>query len=49
MAYSEQVLRRARQRVAQARADQETENDRRIRAIYDAHPRLREIDRELHP
>ena len=23
------------------------QNDRRIRAIYDAHPRLREIDREL--
>lgn len=47
MAYSEQVLRRARQRLAEARADRETENDRRIRAIYDAHPRLREIDREL--
>lgn len=47
MAYSDQVLRRARARLAEARSDRETENDRRIRAIYDAHPRLREIDREL--
>ena len=47
MAYSDSVLRRARERLAEARADRESENDRRIRAIYDAHPRLREIDRQL--
>ena len=47
MAYSDQVLRRARQRLAEARSDRELENDRRIRAIYDAHPRLQEIDRQL--
>ena len=47
MAYSDAVLRRARARLAEARSDREAENDRRIRAIYDAHPRLWEIDRQL--
>ena len=47
MPYSDQVLRRARARLAAARANRDQENDRRIAAIYDAHPRLREIDRQL--
>ncbi len=47
MAYSDTVLRRARARLAQAKEDRERENDRRIAAIYDAHPRLREVDNRL--
>lgn len=47
MPYSDQVLQRARARLAAARANRDQENDRRIAAIYDAHPRLREIDRQL--
>ena len=47
MAYSEAVLRRAKARLDEARIGRELENDRRIRAIYDAHPRLAEIDRQL--
>ena len=47
MPYSDQVLRRARARLAAARANRDQENDLRIAAIYDAHPRLREIDRQL--
>lgn len=47
MAYSDAVLQRARARLAQARQDREQENDRRIRAIYEAQPRLKEIDRQL--
>lgn len=33
--------------LAEARASRELENDRRVEAIYQAHPRLREIDRQL--
>lgn len=47
MAYSEAVLTRARARLAQARESREQENQRRIAAIYRAHPRLKEIDRQL--
>lgn len=47
MPYSDQVLRRARARLAAARASREQENDQRIAAIYAAHPRLQEIDRQL--
>ena len=47
MAYSEAVLRRAKARLDEARTGRELENDRRVRAIYDAHPRLAEIDRQL--
>ncbi len=47
MAYSEAILHRARARLEAARQARELENDRRIRGIYDAHPRLQEIDRAL--
>ncbi|MCI8526522.1 MAG: ATP-binding protein [Oscillospiraceae bacterium] len=47
MAYSEAVLTRAKARLAQAREQRDQENQRRIAAIYRAHPRLREIDRQL--
>lgn len=47
MAYSDAVLSRARARLAAARTEREQENDRRIRGIYQAHPRLLEIDRQL--
>ena len=47
MAYSDAVLRRAKDRLARARQARDEENDRRIRAIYEAQPRLREIDRQL--
>lgn len=47
MPYSATVLHRARARLAEARASRELENDRRVEAIYQAHPRLREIDRQL--
>ena len=47
MAYSETVLRRAQARLAQAKADHESESAARIEAIYQQHPRLREIDRDL--
>ena len=47
MAYSEQVLRRARQRLEQAKAEQERENEQRRADAYRRFPRLEEIDREL--
>lgn len=47
MAYSEQVLRRARQRLEQAKAARERENDEHRRIAYERYPRLAEIDREL--
>lgn len=47
MAYSETVLRRAQARLAQAKADHESETTARIEAIYNQYPRLREIDRDL--
>ena len=45
MAYSEQVLRRAQARLAQEKADCESESAARIEAIYQQFPRLKEIDR----
>ena len=45
MAYSEQLLRRAQARLAQEKADCESESAARIEAIYQQFPRLREIDR----
>ncbi len=47
MAYSEQVLRRARLRLEQAKAEQERENEQRRVDAYRRFPRLEEIDREL--
>ena len=47
MAYSETVLRRAQARLAQEKADCESESAARIEAIYNAYPRLREIDRAM--
>ena len=47
MAYSETVLRRAQARLAQEKADHESESNARIEAIYHQYPRLREIDRGM--
>lgn len=47
MAYSEAVLRRARARLAQAKAEREQENTRHLMDAYARFPRLREIDRQL--
>ena len=47
MAYNETVLRRARQRLQQARADREQENAAHLEQAYARYPRLREIDRQL--
>ena len=47
MAYSGEVLRRARLRLEQAKADREAENQQHKRLAYEKVPRLAEIDREL--
>lgn len=47
MAYSSEVISRARARLAQAKADREAENDQHLRTAYARYPRLKEIDREL--
>ena len=47
MAYSAEVLKRARARLAEARADRESENRQHLEEAYDRVPRLREIDRQL--
>ena len=47
MGYSNEVIQRARARLAQAKADRENENMRRLAQAYQQVPRLREIDREL--
>lgn len=47
MAYSEQVLRRARARLEQAKAERERENESHREIAYARFPRLAEIDREL--
>ena len=47
MAYSEQILRRARERLEQAKAERERENEARRRDAYAHYPRLAEIDRAL--
>lgn len=44
MAYSEQVIRRARERLAQAKQEAEEESARRLEEIYARSPRLREIE-----
>ena len=47
MAYSTDVVRRARERLAQARDDRERENREHLRIAYEQQPRLKEIDRLL--
>ena len=47
MAYSSEVVKRARTRLAEARADRERENRENLSAAYEKVPRIREIDRQL--
>lgn len=47
MAYTGEVLRRARERLAQAKAERESENAEHLRRAYRQVPRLAEIDRAL--
>ncbi len=47
MAYSKEVMARARQRLESQRADRESENNRRLQGAYAQYPRLKEIDRLL--
>lgn len=47
MSYSAEVISRARQRLAQAKADRELEIRRHLEQAYSQVPRLREIDLEL--
>ena len=47
MGYSIEVVRRARERLAQARSDRERENREHLRIAYEQQPRLQEIDRQL--
>lgn len=47
MAYSTEVLHRARARLAMAREDRASENREHLRLAYEKLPRLQEIDRQL--
>ena len=47
MAYSQEVMNRARARLAEARADRESENREHLQQAYRKVPRLLEIDRQL--
>ena len=47
MAYSAEVMARARERLAQAKADRESENRQHLQQAYEKLPRLQEIDRQL--
>ena len=47
MAYSIEIVRRARERLAQARDDRERENREHLEIAYAQQPRLKEIDRLL--
>ena len=47
MGYSAEVLRRARARLAEAKADRESENQQHLVRAYEQVPRLREIDKQL--
>lgn len=47
MAYSADVVRRARERLAQAKADRESENRQNLMQAYEKLPQLRQIDRQL--
>ena len=47
MAYSAEVVRRARERLAQAKEDRESENRQHQALAYEKVPRLRQIDQQL--
>ena len=47
MAYSKEVVSRARARLAQAREDRESENRDHLARAYEKLPRLRQLDMEL--
>ena len=47
MAYSQEVMNRARVRLANAKADRESENREHLQQAYRKVPRLQEIDRQL--
>ena len=47
MAYSAEVVKRARERLAQAKEDRESENRQHMQQAYAQVPRIREIDLEL--
>ena len=47
MAYSKNILRRARQRLENQKADHESVQNARLQQVYSALPRVQEIDREL--
>lgn len=47
MAYSTEVVRKARARLAQAKADRESENQRHLAEAYERVPRLKQIDMRL--
>ena len=47
MAYSEQVIQRARARLEEDRRERERENERRREIAYERYPRLPEIERQL--
>ena len=47
MGYSVEVIRRARERLAQARSERERENREQLQIAYRQQPRLKEIDRLL--
>ena len=47
MAYSSEVVRRARERLASAKADRESENREHLQRAYSMVPRLAEIDKQL--
>ena len=47
MAYTAEILSRARARLAQAKADRESENQEHLARAYAQVPRLREIDKQL--
>ena len=47
MGYSAEIIKRARQRLEQARADREAENRQHLQIAYARVPRIQEIDRQL--
>lgn len=47
MAYSKEIVRRARQRLAEAKADRDSENQQHLMQAYAQVPRIREIDQML--
>ncbi len=47
MAYSKEIVKKARQRLASAKADRESENNQHLAQAYAQVPRLRQIDMQL--